>query len=274
MKLTFTKMTGAGNDFVVIDNRSRRVKDGQRAAKFLCDRRWGIGADGLLLIEKSRTAHYKMMYYNADGSYGGMCGNGGRCIAWYAVQARLAPKKHTFEALNHAYRAEIRKTEVVLTMKDPKDLVLNRIISLATGSLSINSVDTGSPHVVVPIENLGCQGMVLKDLDVISLGREIRYHPDFGAVGANVNFVHKRVDKSLEIRTYERGVEDETLACGTGSIAAALVAARLWNLRSPVKLIPRSGQVLRVEFDETKSGFANIRLAGPAKVVFSGSIEF
>jgi diaminopimelate epimerase len=273
MKISFTKMTGAGNDFVVIDNRSKKIKNGAKAARTLCDRRWGIGADGLLLIEKSRSASYRMMYYNADGSYGGMCGNGGRCIAYYAVSHKLAPGKHTFEALGYIYSVDVRKSEVVLTLKDPQDLQINNKLVLGSKIISINSVDTGSPHAVIPIGNLNDFGCSLEDLNVQEVGREIRYHDDFKANGTNVNFIEKKKDNSLAIRTYERGVESETLACGTGSVASALVAARLWNLRSPINVIPKSGHALRVEFDEMGDRLSNIRLAGPAKVVFQGVIE-
>ena len=273
MKISFTKMTGAGNDFVVIDNRSKRIKNGAKAAKILCDRRWGIGADGLLLIEKSRSASYRMMYYNADGSYGGMCGNGGRCIAFYAVLHKLARRKHSFEALGYVYSVDVRKTEVVLTLKDPQGLQIANKLALGSETISVNSVDTGSPHVVIPIGNLRELGSSLEDLDVEKVGREIRYHDDFKANGTNVNFIEKKKDNSLTIRTYERGVESETLACGTGSVASALVASRLWNLRSPINVIPKSGHALRVEFDEVGDRLTNIRLAGPARVVFEGTVE-
>lgn len=272
MKTTFTKMTGAGNDFVVIDNRSKRIKNGSKAARILCDRRWGIGADGLLLIEKSRLAKYRMMYYNADGSYGGMCGNGGRCIAWYAFLHKLAPRKHSFEALGHIYDAEVRKNEVVLTMMNPRDLRLHQEIVLSSQKVLVNSVDTGSPHVVIPIGNLTGDCRPLDELDVVNLGRAVRYNDEFAPKGTNVNFVDKGKGNSLKIRTYERGVEAETLACGTGSVASALIGSLLWNMRSPITVVPRSGHTLRVEFDEAGGRLMNIRLAGPAKAVFTGTM--
>jgi diaminopimelate epimerase len=273
MKIAFTKMSGAGNDFIVIDNRLKRIKNGSKAAKVLCDRRWGVGADGLLLIEKSRTASYRMMYYNADGSYGGMCGNGGRCIAFYAVSHKLAPKKHSFEALGHNYSVDVRKSEVVLTMQNPRGLQLNSDLAVESQVITVNSVDTGSPHVVIPVGNLKELGNSLEELDVLKLGRSIRYHDDFKETGTNVNFIQKKKDNSIEIRTYERGVEGETLACGTGSVASALVGSRIWNMRSPITVIPKSGYVLRVEFDEIGDRLSNIRLAGPARVVFTGVME-
>jgi len=272
MRTNFTKMTGAGNDFVVIDNRSKRIKTASKVAKLLCDRRWGIGADGLLLLEKSRRASYRMLYYNADGSYGGMCGNGGRCIAWFAFINKIAGKAHEFEALDHIYAAKIGKNEVVLTMKDPRNVRIGDEIAFESGKLVVNSIDTGSPHVVVPVDNLA-EGVKLADVDVLAIGRKLRFDPQFSPSGTNVNFIERAGHNSVKIRTYERGVEDETLACGTGSIASAIVAARLWNLRSPIGIVPKSNMPLRVEFKDEAGVISQVRLAGPASVVYTGSIE-
>lgn len=273
MRIRFTKMTGAGNDFVVIDNRSRTIKKGSKTARFLCDRRWGIGADGLLLLEESRKASYRMRYYNADGSYGGMCGNGGRCIAWFAVHNGIAPKNHSFEALDHSYAAEVRESDVVLSMKDPRNLKLGVEIDVKSARLVVSSIDTGSPHVVIPIESLSRPVQSLDEVDVPGLGREIRYHDEFAPAGTNVNFVERKGHNSIRIRTYERGVEEETLACGTGSIASAIVASKIWNLQSPITVVPRSKKSLRVEFDEADGKISDVRLVGPAAVVYGGVIE-
>ena len=266
-------MSGAGNDFVVIDNRDRKIKSGAKVARALCDRRQGIGADGLLLLEKSRRAGYKMMYFNADGSYGGMCGNGGRCIAAYAILHRVAPEKHVFEALDYLYNAEVADEEVELEMKDPKDLKLDLRITAKGRNLGVNYVNTGSPHVVVPVKNLPGSRNRLDSIDVVGLGKEIRLHKAFAPEGTNVNFVERMRSNIVRIRTYERGVEDETLACGTGSIASAIVASRIWDLRSPVTILPRSGMRLRVFFARTGDIFTNVRLKGPAQVVFEGTVE-
>jgi diaminopimelate epimerase len=272
MRIEFTKMTGAGNDFVVIDNRAKRIRAASKVARILCDRRWGIGADGLLLLEKSRVAPYKMMYYNADGSYGGMCGNGGRCIAWFAFKKGIAGKTHEFEALDHAYAVKIRKNEVVLTMKDPRNLRIGDDILLDSGKLRINSIDTGSPHLVVSVQDLPGD-LSLNDVDVLGIGRKLRFHSHFLPSGTNVNFVERAGGNAIRIRTYERGVEDETLACGTGSIASAIVGARLWNLKSPVEVIPKSKMPLRVAFSEKDGVIGQVQLAGPASVVYTGRIE-
>ncbi len=272
MLIHFTKMTGAGNDFVVVDNRARRIKAGAKVAKKLCDRRWGIGADGLLLLEKSRRASYRMMYYNADGSYGGMCGNGGRCIAWFAFVNKIAGKNHEFEALKHVYGARIRKNEVTLTMKDPLNLKIGEEITIGSGTLTVNSIDTGSPHVVVSVEKLAGD-VTVSDVDVLGLGRRLRYDPHFAPDGTNVNFIERAGRNSIRIRTYERGVEDETLACGTGSIASAIVAARIWNLKSPVGVVPKSKMTLSVAFQDKDGILSQVRLSGPASVVFRGTVE-
>jgi len=272
MKVKFTKMTGAGNDFVVIDDRTRRIRNGPKAAKLLCDRRWGIGADGLLLLQKSRRASYKMMYYNADGSFGGMCGNGGRCIAFYAFSGKIASRKHLFEALDHIYSATVSKTEVILTMKDPRNALSNIEIALDSQRLQVSFIDTGSPHVVVLVESL-TSAASLDDLDVLRLGRMIRQDGQFAPAGANVNFIERIRGNSIRIRTYERGVEDETLACGTGSIASAIVATRRWNMIPPVTVIPRSRVPLRVDFSVLDESIQNVRLTGPAKVVYTGLVQ-
>jgi len=273
MKISFAKMSGAGNDFVVIDNRSGSIVNGPETARKLCDRRWGIGADGLLLVEKSRKADYRMMYYNADGSYGGMCGNGGRCIALFAVRHGIATASHTFEALKHVYRAKISRNEVTLWMRNPRELLTNVAISLEGKRQLVNFVDTGAPHAVIPVRDLKVGKKRLENLDVVRLGRKLRHHRFFTASGTNVNFIEAKRRKFLKIRTYERGVEGETLACGTGSIAAALIAHKLWGFDPPVKVLPRSEAPLWVDFDVVEGDMTNVRLKGPAEIVFQGKID-
>ena len=274
MTIPFTKMTGAGNDFVVIDNRSARITRGSALARKLCDRRWGIGADGLLLLERSRRGAYRMMYYNADGSYGGMCGNGGRCIALYAVKKRIAPRRHSFEALKHIYDVRVvSESDVSLWMKDPVDLRMNLMLPIQGKRINVSYVNTGSPHVVIPIRNLRGRGLSLDTLDVQSLGREIRYHKAFHPLGTNVNFIEMVSGKRLKIRTYERGVEAETLACGTGSVASAIIGSSLFDMSLPITILPKSRSPLVVDF-ERKGGLpVDVTLQGPAKIVYSGEVE-
>ena len=270
MKIEFTKMTGAGNDFVVIDNRWGLIKDGPAIARSLCDRRWGVGADGLLLIEPSARASYKMMYYNADGSYGGMCGNGGRCLAQFAFVHTLADAEHDFEALDYVYNASVSSKLVMLTMKSPKDLKLNLLLPNGNKRIKAHYVDTGSPHLVIPVSQLK------RDVDsvpVVMMGRKFRYEKKFLPDGTNVNFVQKIDTNRLRIRTYERGVEDETLACGTGSIASAIIAHAIWAMEPPITVVPKSGVELGVDFQHAGRTYRNVRLTGPATILFTGSID-
>lgn len=273
MKLSFTKMSGAGNDFVVIDNRAGFVRDGNELARRVCNRRWGIGADGLLLIEKSPVAAYKMMYYNADGSYGGMCGNGGRCISSYAAANSIAGTKHSFEALDHIYKAVVHGANVTLTMRDPKDMRMNLVLRTGASPLKGHFVDTGSPHVVVPISTSATRYGKFEEMPVTELGKKIRHHRLFEPEGTNVNFMQKDGSNALIMRTYERGVEAETLACGTGSIACAIIASRVWRMTPPITVIPPSGVKLVVDFKTNGLHYSNVRLTGEVKITFKGEID-
>ncbi|MBI3006562.1 MAG: diaminopimelate epimerase [Ignavibacteriales bacterium] len=266
MKLDFTKMSGAGNDFVVIDNRSGTIKEPSQLAKKLCDRRWGIGADGLLLLERSMNASYHMAYYNSDGSHGGMCGNGGRCMAQYAFLHSIAGREQQFDALGFIYSAKVVNGLVSLSMKSPEDLKLNLMLRLGRRRIRAHYVNTGSPHVVIPTKKI-------ETVNVAMLGRKIRHDRQFSPEGTNVNFVERLDAKQLKIRTYERGVEDETLACGTGSVASAIIASRIWRISSPINIVPKSGVELQVHFSRNRKGYGDVKLSGPATVLFTGSID-
>jgi diaminopimelate epimerase len=273
VKLHFAKMSGAGNDFVVIDNRSNVVVDGETLAKKLCDRRWGIGADGLLLLQAATDADYRMMYYNADGSYGGMCGNGGRCIARYAVEAGIAGGTHSFDALGYHYKSIVTPDEVILSMMDPSEIRMNVVLHVGSLSLKVHFINTGSPHVVIPVSQLAQKYSKLENVPVAELGKKIRNHQAFEPDGTNVNFVEKKKGNMINIRTYERGVESETLACGTGSIASAIVGSKLWKMTPPVTIVPSSGVSLEVGFDRIGSNFTNVTLKGQAIETFRGEID-
>lgn len=268
MKIRFTKMTGAGNDFVVIDNRKSLFGDKADLARRVCDRHWGVGADGLLLLENGQKSAYTMEYYNADGSHGGMCGNGGRCMAAYAVKHQIAPPVHSFEALGYEYAANVMGDEVTLQMKDPQDVRLNVMLPVQGGERTVHYVDTGAPHVVLMVEDVDALE------EVVSLGRAIRRHEAFKPSGANVNFVQRTGPNAIRIRTYERGVEDETLACGTGSVATAVIGSLVWGLQPPIGVQVRSGSVLTVNFSsKPDGGMRGVELAGPVKTVFSGEFD-
>lgn len=273
MKIEFTKMTGAGNDFVVIDNRDGKIGNGSVAARKLCDRHWGIGADGLLLLEGGEKGSYRMMYYNADGSYGGMCGNGGRCIALFAHRHGIARARHEFEAINFVYRAEVKRKTVTLSMKGPSDLRMNILVSISRKSVRGYFINTGSPHVVIPIDRIS-RRLNLEDFDVVKSGRKIRHSKQFSPEGTNVNFIERGGDNTLRIRTYERGVENETLACGTGSVACAIVGNLIWEMTPPISIVPKSGVPLSVDFTARGKIYKDVTLSGPAEELFRGTIEF
>jgi diaminopimelate epimerase len=275
MKIHFTKMSGAGNDFVVVDNRGDIITDRVKFAIASCNRHLGIGADGLLLLEKSIKADFLMRYYNADGSDGGMCGNGGRCIAKFAYDSGFVQKdRFTFDALDYIYEARCISAELYeLKMKNPADGKLNQKINVDGQLLKANFIDTGSPNSVIILdENLELSS--LDKVDVFGLGREVRYHEAYQPKGVNVSFVSIEGANSIKVRTYERGVEDETLACGTGSIASAVISSLKHNWQGPVNVNVRSGEKLEISFERSADTFNNVRLKGSAKVTFTGEFDY
>lgn len=248
-KIEFVKMTGAGNDFVLVDNRKARLfVDWTDFARPVCDRRYGVGADGLLVIERSSRADFAMKYYNADGSYGGMCGNGGRCAARYVMEEGKC-RSVRFEALGHIYRAQELGDSISLRMKDPNLLLEKTKVLLFKTKILFTWIDTGAPHAVMFLEEvpLGLRRKLLEP-DINDIGRRIRSHRRFAPEGTNVDFIELIDDATISMRTYERGVENETLACGTGAVASAVVSAQRFGLRSPIDVNTRSGEVLTVSF--------------------------
>ncbi len=262
-------MNGAGNDFVVIDNRTRQFSlDGAAIAR-LCDRHRGVGADGLLAVEPSGgEADFRMRYYNADGGEAEMCGNGARCFARFA--ARLMPAKPdavTFETLAGVISARLEDDLVSLDMGRPAGLRPPQPLGIGGQTLEIHFLNTGVPHAVVFVPDV-------ETVDVHSLGRAIRHHEAFAPKGTNANFAQVLEPGTLRLRTYERGVEGETLACGTGVCAAALLHALAENLPSPVLVTVRGGDTMRVDFTRDADGsFASARLTGPADFVFEGTVS-
>ena len=266
--IEFTKASGAGNDFVLIDNMDGRLQlDMGQLARALCSRRFGVGADGLLLLEQSPKADFFMRYHNADGSYGGMCGNGGRCVARYAYLRGIGQSTMTFVALDHLYNAVIIGDHVSLTMKDPIDYRSSIQVPLNGRTIEGSFINTGSPHFVLFEEDI-------EGIDVDRLGHEIRKSALFSPEGTNVNFVRVVSPTMIEIRTYERGVECETLACGTGAVASAVVSAMEKQFSSPVKVRVRSGEELLVKFEQTDGDFRDVNLQGSAHFLFNGSLLY
>ncbi len=273
--LTFTKMSGAGNDFVFIDKKQNDwLQVDTNIVQKICDRRNGVGADGLITIEDSATHNFVMNYYNADGSTGSLCANGARCaILFTSESGRLQDKKAVFISNGVEYKGEVfSDSEIKFYLNPPKKIKYNFKIKAGGKLLNAHFADTGSPHVVIDINET--EGF-LNSLDTVSvdlLGREIRNLPEFSPGGTNVNFVNVK-DEEIHIRTYERGVEAETLACGTGSVAAALICFVTQKLSVPVKIIPKSNEKLFVNFDVENSKVRNLSLTGPAKVIFTGKIK-
>jgi diaminopimelate epimerase len=266
--ISFFKASGAGNDFVLVNNITGGLGiDFGRFAVAVCDRHFGVGGDGLLVLEKSDRADFTMLYYNADGSSGGMCGNGGRCIARFALMEGVAGKNQRFEALDHIYDAEVGERSVRLHMKDPLDLRPGLVFLFEGKQMKGAFIDTGAPHAVVFVEDL-------ESLDVMKAGRAIRRDPRFSPAGTNVDFVRIRDGSTVELRTYERGVESETLACGTGSVASALVSSGLHGLASPVTVAVRSGEKLLVHFTKTGEAWTNVFLEGSAHILFKGNLLY
>ena len=266
--IPFTKMSGTGNDFIIIDNRDGRV-DEDRLTEFIqkvCGRKISVGADGLILIESCDNADFRWRFYNSDGSLAEMCGNGARCAARFAFLNGIAGENLSFETDAGIIHGQVKDGGAKVKIPDPADLRLNYGINLESGPMTVSSINTGVPHVVVMQDNV-------EEVDVFGLGRQIRYHETFAPAGTNVNFICQQKTGHLAIRTYERGVEDETLACGTGSIASALVASCMTNATSPIRLITRSGESLTIYFRENNRVFTDVYLEGDARLIYTGELN-
>lgn len=257
MELKFYKYQGTGNDFIILDNRRRdydRLDNG--SIKLICDRHFGIGGDGLMLLNERKGYDFEMIYFNSDGNLGSMCGNGARCLVKYAAQSGILKERYHFIAADGEHFAELDVDgTVALKMKD---------VDIIEAYHNDFIVDTGSPHYIKMVTDL-------EHLDVVKKGRDIRNHKDFNEEGINVNFVqHMDVEDKIRVRTYERGVENETLSCGTGVTASALVCFHNENGFNEVEVYTPGGR-LTVEFDRVdEERFVNIWLCGPAEKVFEG----
>jgi diaminopimelate epimerase len=260
MKLYFSKYQGTGNDFVIVDNRQLIFpKDQVTLIEKICDRRFGVGADGLILLENDSLSDFKMVYFNADGHESSMCGNGGRCIVSFANQLGIVGKETTFNAIDGLHHATLdEKDEVALKMIDVNDIVQS------DDYLFLN---TGSPHHVEMVQDLS-------NFDVYEAGKRIRYNSDlYGQAGTNANFVEKIDNENFRLRTYERGVEDETLSCGTGATAVAIAMHySRQTIHTSIK-VQVEGGILEVSFQPNTAGhYREIFLKGPATFVFKGEI--
>lgn len=260
-------MNGAGNDFVMIDNRSGEVRLQPDQIVRICDRHRGVGADGILLLEKgSNGADFRMRYYNRDGGEAEMCGNGARCFARFANKVANAAAKVSFQTPAGLIRGELHGDLVTLQMSEPKNLRLDFDLTASGKQEHVHFINSGVPHVVVPVSKV-------EEIDVRGRGSALRYHEEFSPAGANVNFIEKAGPKKILVRTYERGVEDETLACGTGVVASALIFAASEKVDGPIRVTVRSGSDLSVDFDAAGGKFTSVTLTGPAEFAFEGTIE-
>jgi diaminopimelate epimerase len=267
MKIPFMKMSGSGNDFILVDHR-KPLLDVRRMKKFaqkVCRRRISVGADGILFIERSKKADFKWRFFNADGSEAEMCGNGGRCAARFAFLKGIAGSSLTFETLAGVLSAQVDGKRVKLEMTKPFGLKLDEKVSIEGKRPRISSINTGVPHAVLFLKNL-------EGVDVIQKGRAIRYHPHYGPSGTNANFVKVESSSRLSVRTYERGVEDETLACGTGAVASALIAAFKGFVKSPVSIKTSGGEILTVHFEIESDQIKKVFFEGDVHITYEGEM--
>ena len=259
MNMTFYKYQGTGNDFIMVDNRLHTIdKNNTKGIERLCDRRFGIGADGFILLENDENSDFKMVYYNADGNESTMCGNGGRCIVAFAKFLGIIENKTEFVAIDGLHNAKIIDGIVHLQMQD---------VSKIEAFDNHQFLDTGSPHHVEMVSGI-------TDFDVKSKGEKIRYGAPYNEEGSNVNFVEQLATDNFAVRTYERGVEDETLSCGTGVTAVAIAMHKTGKTKSNEISLKVEGGQLSVTFNNDETGYNNIWLVGAADYVFKGEIEW
>jgi diaminopimelate epimerase len=264
-KISFYKMSGSGNDFILVDNRRQSLAEENldRWIASVCRRRYAVGADGLILIEASEKADFKWRFFNSDGGEAEMCGNGGRCAARFAYLKGIAGPRLSFETKAGVVRAEVERERVKLELPEPSVPKIDYPLEVDGEEIAVSSITVGVPHVVIWVEDL-------EAAPVLKTGPAVRYHRHFAPAGTNVNFVKPLDHGTFAIRTYERGVEDETLACGTGSVAAALIASAKGMTPSPGTLRTRGGEVLSIHFEKDGAGFRNVFLEGDARVVYEG----
>jgi len=280
-KIDFVKAVASGNDFIIL-NYQLPITNYQLLAKKICDRKYGIGADGLLVLEKSKIADVRMRIFNPDGSEAQMCGNGARCVAFY-FKSKISRQKSrdpdissgknqkskiSIETKAGIIDSEVRGFNVKIKLTNPKDIKLNIPLKINNRILKVNFINTGVPHTVIFVEGLD-------KIDVVNLGRIIRYHKKFMPQGTNVDFVEIKDDENIRIRTYERGVEDETLSCGTGAVASAIISNIKYQINIEeknykVNVYTRDGEILRVYFERKDKNFKNVWLEGKVKIVYKG----
>ena len=278
-EINFTKLTGAGNDFILIDKKLHPdLEVIPSLIRNLCDRRFGIGADGLLTISDCKDVDFEMEYFNADGSTGMLCGNGARCIIKYAeFSGRIKDAKTKFKFQSDFFSGEVlNQNEIKFNLNSPSKIKTNIKIYVLDKIFSASFIDTGAHHVVIDLAQQNYDDTELLDIDnfqVAKYGKEIRYSEQFAPLGTNVNFIFHKEDEII-IRTYERGVEQETLACGTGAVASAIISHINNSSTLPINVRTKSGELLKVNFDVSENReLENVTLNGPAKIIFEGKIK-
>lgn len=265
--IPFTKLSGSGNDFIFIDNRDLRHRADEMIGfvRKVCRRGQSVGADGLMFIEPSERADFKWRFFNADGSEGEMCGNGGRCAARFARELGIAGDSVSFETIAGVIDATMRGSRVKLRMTQPFDFRPGVALAVNGREAIVDHLNTGVPHAVEFVEDA-------EAADVAGDGRAIRAHDAFAPAGANANFAQVSGDGALILRTYERGVENETLACGTGAVASAVLAAARGLLAAPVDVRVRSGETLRIHFEGEGASVRDVYMEGEARLVYRGEL--
>ena len=267
-KIEFMKMSGTGNDFILVDNRDGKCqeKDLSYIARRVCRRRESAGADGIIFIVDSEEYDFAWKFFNSDGSEAEMCGNGGRCAARFALLKGIAEEEMTFDTLAGPISAEVRGRTVKVLMPVPTGLKTDIDITYEPGWINVSFINTGVPHVVVNVEEID-------DIPVNEQGRVIRFHSMFQPNGTNANFMKVTAENRLHVRTYERGVENETLACGTGAIASTLIASVKGLVTSPVTVVTSGGEELKVYFDKSGDQFSSVWLEGGTSIIYNGDLH-
>ncbi|MCB4203880.1 diaminopimelate epimerase [Deferribacterales bacterium Es71-Z0220] len=256
--IKFTKMSGSGNDFILIDNRDKKIDYNKNFIEKVCKRSLSVGADGIIFIEKSTVADFKWAFFNSDGSVAEMCGNGSRCAARFAYLNNIAGKRMKFETLAGIIEAEIKEgVNVKVQLTQPFDEKLNFNVD----DYKLSYINTGVPHAVIETDNI-------ESVDIVKSGAFLRYHNHFAPAGTNVDFYEVVNDNTVKMRTYERGVEAETLACGTGAAAVSIIASKNNKLKSPITVITRSGLKLKIYLENEK-----VYLEGEARVIYTGELD-
>ncbi len=267
-QIEFWKMSGSGNDFIIIDNRDRHIKDKDmsRIVSRACRRRESVGADGVIFVVDSDSSDFAWRFFNADGGEVEMCGNGSRCVARFAYLKGIAGQEMTFDTMNGPVSARVEGRRVKVLMPKPTGLSIDIPVKHKEGWKSADFIDTGVPHLVVEVGDL-------KDHPVFEQGRTARYDEFFAPSGTNVDFMKKAGEDHLEIRTYERGVEDETLACGTGCIACALVSSLKGAVKSPVSVTTKSGEDLIISFSRNRESFEEVWMEGNTSIIYRAGLD-